>query len=187
MSHLISFNCTEVRPQSAFIIGFHSSLMFCLFCACAKGRFSTKTQFYDLVRFISKDSVCTKFWSQLVHLVKLRTRNTFFFLKMAKYPCLLSPESNHQHLIFRNFSGYINCWPTGQGLAYEKENFFPQSIPFYEVNLIIWMDAKSIYLTYRILIYWIILSHLLFLNKKPSLEKIQSQGESRYFYFHKYL
>ena len=71
-------------------------------------------------------------------------------------------ESNHQHLICRNFSSYINCWlqsplPTGQGLAYEKRKLFiSQSIPFYEVNLIIWMGAKSIYLTYRILIFFII-------------------------------
>ena len=44
-----------------------------------------------------------------------------------------------------------------------------QSIAFYEVNLIIWMDAKSIYLTYRIMIYG--------LNKKSNLEKILNLGE----------
>ena len=54
-----------------------------------------------------------------------------------------------------------------------------QSIAFYEVNLIIWMDAKSIYFIYRILIYG--------LNKKLNLEKIKSWGESRYFEFHKSL
>ena len=57
MSHLITFNCTEVPPQSDFFIGFHSSLMFYTFCACAKGQFSIKTQFYDLVRLISIDSM----------------------------------------------------------------------------------------------------------------------------------
>ena len=35
----------------------------------------------------------------------------------------------------------------------KRKLFMSQSIVFYEVNLIIWMDAKSIYLTYRILIY----------------------------------
>ena len=57
MSHLITFNCTKVRPLSDFFTGFHSSLMFCIFCACAKDQFLIKTQFYDLVRFISIDSI----------------------------------------------------------------------------------------------------------------------------------
>ena len=50
----------------------------------------------------------------------------------------------------------------------KKKTFMSQSIVFYEVNLIIWMDAKSIYLTYRILIYE--------LNKKLNLETINSWG-----------
>ena len=53
MSHLITFNCTNVRPQTDFFIGFHSSLTFCTVYACAKGQFSIKTQFHDLVRFIA--------------------------------------------------------------------------------------------------------------------------------------
>ena len=44
-----------------------------------------------------------------------------------------------------------------------------QSIAFNEVNLIIWMDAKSIYLTYGIMIFG--------LNKKLNLEKILNLGE----------
>ena len=44
-----------------------------------------------------------------------------------------------------------------------------QSIAFYEVILIIWMDAKSIYLTYRIMIYGLI--------KKLNVEKILNLGE----------
>ena len=90
MSHLITFNCTKVRPQSDSFIGLHSSLIFCTFCTCAKGQFSIKTQFCDLVHFISIYFVsaagchCFDFhvyqiWSQLVHPVKLRTRNTIFF------------------------------------------------------------------------------------------------------------
>ena len=43
----------------------------------------------------------------------------------------------------------------------KKQIFLSQSIVLYEVNLIIWMDAKSIHLTYRILIYLIILTCLL--------------------------
>ena len=44
-----------------------------------------------------------------------------------------------------------------------------QSIAFYEVSLIVWMDAKSIHLTCRIMIYG--------LNKKLNLEKILNLGE----------
>ena len=50
----------------------------------------------------------------------------------------------------------------------KKKTFYVSVNCFYEVNLIIWMDAKSFYLTYRILIYG--------LNKKLNLEKIKSWG-----------
>ena len=69
----------------------------------------------------------------------------------------------------------------------KKKLFMSQSATFDEVNLIIWMDARSLYLTCRILIYLIILTCLLSLNKKVNLEKIKSWGESRYFDFHKSL
>ena len=85
-----------------------------------------------------------------------------------------------------------------------KKKTFYFSIPFYEVNRIIWMDAKSVYLTYRILIYWIKVefgenkiwgkSRYLDFHKslrkassKLSLEKIKFWGESRYLDFHKSL
>ena len=51
----------------------------------------------------------------------------------------------------------------------KKKTFYVSVNCFYEVNLIIWMDAKSIYLTYRIMIYG--------LNKKLNLEKILNLGE----------
>ena len=41
--HLITCNCTKIQPQSNIFIEFHSSLMCCTFCACAKGRFSIKS------------------------------------------------------------------------------------------------------------------------------------------------
>ena len=50
----------------------------------------------------------------------------------------------------------------------KKKSFYVSVNCFYEANLIIWMDAKSIYLTYRIQIYG--------LNKKLNLEKIKSWG-----------
>ena len=54
MSHLITVQKFELSP---ILYRFHSSLMFCTSCACAKGRFLVKTQFYDLVHFISIDSM----------------------------------------------------------------------------------------------------------------------------------
>ena len=47
-----------------------------------------------------------------------------------------------------------------------KKKTFYVSIAFHKVNLIIWMDAKSIYLTCRILIYFIILTCLLSFKQK---------------------
>ena len=59
-------------------------------------------------------------------------------------------ESNHQRLICRNFSSYIESFANRPRSSLRKRKLLiSQSIPFYEVNLIIWMDAKSIYLTYR--------------------------------------
>ena len=102
-------------------------------------------------------------------------------------------ESIHQHLICRNLSSYINCWlqspvPTGQGLAYGKENFLiSQSIPFYGS---IWLSGWMLNLFTWPIEYWYIGSYwpvYCLLNKKMSLEKKRSWGESRYFDFHKYL
>ena len=41
--HLITCNCTKIQPQPNIFREFHSSLMCCTFCACAKGRFSIKS------------------------------------------------------------------------------------------------------------------------------------------------
>ena len=61
---------------------------------CAKDRFSIKTQFYDLVRFISIEFyVCTKFGANWFIQSNKEHEIPFFSLKMAKYPCLNSPES----------------------------------------------------------------------------------------------
>ena len=88
MSHLITFNCTKVRPQSDFFRGFHSSLMFCTFCACTKGQFLIKTQFYDLIRFISIDSMFVPNLERIGPSSQIKDTKYHFFLKMAKYPCL---------------------------------------------------------------------------------------------------
>ena len=81
MSHLITYNCTKVRPQSDFFIGFDSSLMFCKFCACAKGHFLIKTQFYDLVRFISIDSMFVPNLERIDSFSQIKDTKYLFFSK----------------------------------------------------------------------------------------------------------
>ena len=79
------------------------------------------------------------------------TRHSVFYVSNKRpYPVLYcailrkdsrcQKESNHQHLICKNFSSYVKCWlksplPTGQGLglAYEKESFlFLNQFLFYK-------------------------------------------------------
>ena len=66
--------------------------MFCTFCACAKGQFLIKTQFYDLIRFISIDSMFVPNLERVGPSSQIKDTKYHFFLKVAKYPCLNSPE-----------------------------------------------------------------------------------------------
>ena len=88
MSQLLTFNCTEVQPQSDFFIGFNSSLMFCTFCACAKGRFSIKAQFYDLLRFISIDSMFVPNLERIGSSSQIKDTKYHFFSQNGKIPML---------------------------------------------------------------------------------------------------
>ena len=92
MSHLMTFICTKVRPQSDFFIGFHSSLLFCTFCAFTKGQFFIKMKFYDLVHFISIDSMFVPNLERIGSSSQIKETKYHSFLKMAKYPCLNSSE-----------------------------------------------------------------------------------------------
>ena len=84
MSHIITFNCTEVRPQSDFFIGFHSSLMFYTICACAKDRFSIKTQFYDLIPFMSIDSMFVPNLESIGSFSQIKDTKYLFFSQNGK-------------------------------------------------------------------------------------------------------
>ena len=91
MSHLITFNCTKLLPQFYCFIGFHSSLMFCAFCKCAKGEFSIKMHYYYVAHFMSIDSMFVPKLEPIGSSSQIKD-NKYLFFKMAKYPCLNSPE-----------------------------------------------------------------------------------------------
>ena len=111
MSHLITFNCTEIRPQSDFFIGFHST-----FCACTKGLFSIKTQFYDLVCFISMNSMFVP---------NLEPISSSSQIKDTKYHFFSKWQNNHflSHLRWNiaAISGIQSCEPS----------FFGRQTPFF--------------------------------------------------------
>ena len=92
VSHPLTCNCANIRPQSDFFTGFHTSLMYCKICVCTKGQFSTKMQFYDFIYFMS---IVSMFVANLEQIgPSSRTKDTKYHcsLTMAKNTGLNSPD-----------------------------------------------------------------------------------------------